>query len=380
MKSRQRMRRGISDRKVRHGECKPGAPESAAWLRIGQRGSVSLESISSFSILLLLLIIGILIFLRQSSFDEKYFSASIVQPGQDGSENAVDLKTENKSGIKESGTSGLDLDAPDGFSPMSAEENFDPVTLSDKIDGKADGYLQAGFVHLTCRRFVNEANQERWFEFYLYDMGLPRNSFSVYSSQKREGVTPRDFTEFAYSTENAVFFAQGRYYVEIISSVKDSALVNDLITMAKSYVGKHAAANVKLPELKYLPKENLDLGSISLISKNGFGYDKFDNILTATYQVQRKKVLAFISIRENARNAEELKQGYDNTLAEIAGKERLKPDTDQVPGLVIADVFGEYEMVFAKGNIIAGIHSAPDKGLGEEIAERLYKQISGLTK
>jgi hypothetical protein len=343
-------------------------------------GSKELESAISIFILCLLLAIGALIFLRQSSFDEKYFSASIVQPSQSSSETAADLKTESNAALLKTDALVLDSDAPNGFTPMSAEENFDSITLSDKIDGKADGYLQAGFVRLTCRRFVKKTNQEQWFEFYLYDMGLPRNAFSVYSSQKREGVTPRDFTEFAYSTENAVFFAQGKFYVEIISSVKDKALTGDLIGMSKSFVAKQAAGNVKLPELKYLPKENLDLGSISLISKNGFGYDKFDNIITATYLVQGKKILAFVSIRENAKNAEELKQGYDNTLSEFVGKERLQPETNQIPGLIIADVFGEYEMVFAKGNVVGGIHSAPDKSLGEEIAVRLYKQISGLIK
>jgi hypothetical protein len=334
----------------------------------------------SFAILFILFVVGTLIFLRQSRFDEKYFNASIVQPNQISSEKGVDSKTVSETIDTKVDALEIDLTAPNGFSPMSAEETFDRITLSDKIDGKADSYLQAGFVRLTCRRFVNKANQEKWFEFYLYDMGLPRNSFSVYSSQKREGVTPRDFTEFAYSTENAVFFAHGKYYVEIISAVQDKELIKDLITMSKSFVGKRAAGNVKLPELKYLPKENLDLGSVSLISKNGFGYDKFDNIVTAAYLIRGKKVLAFISIRQDAKNAEELKQGYDNTISEFVGKERLKPETDQIPGLMVADVFGEYELVFAKGNIIAGIHSAPDKTIGEEIAAGLYKQISGLTK
>jgi len=345
-----------------------------------QGGSISLESVISLSVLFLLFVVGTLIFLRQSRFDEKYFNASIVQPSQISSEKGVDSKTVSETSDAKADAWEIDLTAPNGFAPMSAEEAFDRITLSDKIDGKADSYLQAGFVRLTCRRFVNKANQEKWFEFYLYDMGLPRNSFSVYSSQKREGVTPRDFTEFAYSTENAVFFAHGKYYIEIISAVQDKELIKDLITMSKSFVGKRAAGNVKLPELKYLPKENLDLGSVSLISKNGFGYDKFDNIITATYLIRGKKILAFISIRQNAKNAEELKQGYDNTISEFVGKERLKPETDQIPGLIVSDVFGEYEMVFAKGNIVAGIHSAPDKTIGEEIAVSLYKQISGLMK
>jgi hypothetical protein len=71
---------------------------------------------------------------------------------------------------------------------------------------------------------------------------------------------------------------------------------------------------------------------------------------------------------------------YDSLLAEFIGEERLKPETDQIPGLKIVDLFGEYEMFFAKGNIIAGIHAAPDKKLGEEVAVNLYKKISELVE
>ena len=331
-----------------------------------QKGSDSTESIISLSILILLIIIGVSIFLQQYRFDRDYFNASVMQAGQS------DAGKESTSGD----SLVIDVTAPEGYSPMSGQETFDPISLSDKIDGKADGYLQAGFVRLACQRFANDSNQEQWFEFYLYDMGLPRNAFSVYSSQKREGVTPQGFTEFAYSTDNALFFAFSRFYIEIISALKDQELIKDLIVMSKGFIENQPADNVELPELNYLPKENLDLGSISLLSKNGFGYEGFDNIITATYRVEDKKVLAFISIRETPDEAIALAKGYDDTLSEFVGSERLKPETDGIPGLVIADVFGEYEMFFTKGNIIAGIHSATDKGLGEKTAINLYNKIS----
>jgi len=337
-----------------------------------QNGSASPESIISISILFLLVIIAALIFLQQSRFDEKYFNASVMQTGQAGARTGA---ASQKKGSLE-----INVTAPEGFSPMSDQENFDSITLSDKIDGKAEGYLAAGFIQLACKRFAKGSNQDQWFEFYLYDMGLPRNAFSVYSSQKREGVTSQDFTKFAYSTDNAVFFACGKFYIEIISAVADKALIKNLIVLSKGFIEKQSAENVDLPEMNYLPTENLDLGSISLLSKNGFGYDKFDNIITAAYQIQGKKITAFISIRDSKENAEALAKGYDATLSEFVGKERLKPATGQIPGVIIANVFDEYEIFFTKGNIIAGIHSAPDKKLGEGIAVNLYKKISGSIK
>jgi hypothetical protein len=333
-----------------------------------QKGAASRESRISIAILFLLVLIGVLVFLQQFRYDKAYFNASVMQTGQAAGNS--NTSSNNKS------SAALNISAPEGFSPMSEQEAFDSVSLSDKIDGKAEGYLAAGFVSLTCRRFANDSNPDQWFEFYLYDMGLPRNAFSVYSSQKREGVTPQNFTKFAYSTDNALFFAFGKFYIEIISGLKDEALIKKLIVFSKGFIEKQPSDNVELPELELLPAENLDTGSISLISKNGFGYDKFDNIITATYQIEGKKITAFLSIRETKENAETLAKGYDNTLSEFVGKERMKPETAQIPGLIIADVFDEYEIFFTKGNIIAGVHSASDKKLGEGLAANLYKKIS----
>jgi hypothetical protein len=342
--------------------------QPATLILVKEDGSASPESIISISILFLLAVISLLVFLKQSHFDKDYFNVTVMQTGQAGAKTAASA-SQSKDMLE------INIVPPQGYAPMSEMESFNEISLSDKIDGKADGYIQAGFVRLDCKRFAKESNQAEWFEFYLYDMGVPRSAFSVYSSQKREGVTSLDFTRFAYSTDNAVFFACGKYYIEIISAVQDKDLINSLIAMSKGFIAKQSADNVELPELNYLQSENLDNGSISLLAKNGFGYDKFDNIITATYLVQGKKITAFLSIRDTKENAEALKKGYDATLSEFVGKDRLAPESNQIPGLIIANVFDEYELVFTRGNIIAGIHSAPDKKLGEELAVKLYNKI-----
>lgn len=334
----------------------------------GQAGTARSQPLVGTAILILLVLIAAAILLKQARFDESMFDALVMQTGR------ID------SGAGE--TSGPDISSisPEEFSPMSDAETFDRTTLSDKIDGKADGYLDAGFLRLTCRRFVSDSRQDQWFEFYLYDMEIPRNAFSIYSKQKRDGVADQDFTEFAYATENAVFFATGRYYIEIISAAQDPDLVASMIQMSKNFIRKYAAGSVTLPELAYLPTEGLDTKSVSLIPKDGFGYSGFDNIFTGTYEIEGNRVMAFVSIRETPGAATALAKGYDDTLSEFVGDERIAPETRQLPGLVIVDLFGEYEMFFTKSNIIAGVHGVADKAVGERLAESLYNQIENVAK
>jgi hypothetical protein len=172
--------------------------EKISTLTRSEAGSDRLESMIGGSILFSLVIIGILIFSQQFRYDEDEFNASVIQPGS-----AVDTTASSPKAKVSLRILGLE---PENYISMSDRESFDQYTLSDKINGKADGYLASGFVQLVCRRFVHSSNQENWFEFFLYNMGFPRNAFSVYSKQRREGVTEQGFTEFAYSTENAVFF------------------------------------------------------------------------------------------------------------------------------------------------------------------------------
>ncbi len=335
-------------------------------------GSDGLESIIGVSILFSLGIIGILIFLQQFRYDEDTFNASVIQTGS-----AVD--TTGFLPEVEVSLEILGLE-PEYYIPMSDPESFDQYSLSDKIDGKADGYLDSGFVQLVCRRFVYSSNQGKWFEFFLYDMGLPRNSFSVYSKQKREGVTEQDFTEFAYSTENSVFLVHGKYYIEIIAAVEEGAVIEDMILMAKNFIDEFQGGAVDLPELDYLPADNLDTESISLILDNGFGFKHFDNVFTGTYRLEDHRILAFVSLRETAEEAESLALAYDKFLSEFVGQERLEPETSQLPGVRIADLFGDYEIFFVSGNVLAGIHAASDKAIGEEIAFQLYTRIGELAK
>jgi hypothetical protein len=329
----------------------------------GTPGPLKLESAISVSILFLLIAIATLIYFQQFAYDEEQFNASVMQTG------TIDPPTHPN------GKMTLEGVAPENFLPMSDPEYFDRDTLSHKINGKADTYLDAGFSELVSGRFVNSPDSNLWFEFFLYNMETPRNAFAVYSTQKREGVPSLDFTRFAYATENAVFFVHGPYYVEIIGAQQNDVLMNSMTKMSDNFINRHPGDRLELAELSYFPEENLDLGSISIILHNGFGFEKFDNLVTGVYDTKGHRITAFLSVRDTPDEAETLAHGYAAFLKDLMGEEGLPPETDHIPGLAIIDVFGEYEMVFAKENILAGIHVSPDKGQGEQVAVLLYQKI-----
>ena len=81
---------------------------------------------------------------------------------------------------------GLSIPLHTGIEAMSPAESFTPDTLSNKINGKAELYLSAGFIQLQTQRFRPADDPEQWFEVFIYDMGKPANAFAVYSTQRRK--------------------------------------------------------------------------------------------------------------------------------------------------------------------------------------------------
>ncbi len=119
--------------------------------------------------------------------------------------------------------------APAEIQPFSPPEHFDPDTLSDKINGKAELYFSAGFRSLKAQRFALAIDPALWFEMFVYDMGTARNAFSVFSMQRRGDLEAGGPTPFAYATPNGRFLAHGRYYLELVGAeASDPLMKHDL--------------------------------------------------------------------------------------------------------------------------------------------------------
>ena len=100
---------------------------------------------------------------------------------------------------------------PPELKPMSPMEAFTPANVSDKINGKAELYLAAGFHSLQCQRFKLADQPDIWAELLVYNMKTASNAFSVFSTQKRSDSQPIGIGDHGYQTENALFFAHGPF-------------------------------------------------------------------------------------------------------------------------------------------------------------------------
>ena len=266
---------------------------------------------------------------------------------------------------------------PPELSAFSAPETFTPDNLYDKVDGKADLYLTAGFVGMQCQRFALKAASNVWMEWFVYDMGTLPQAFSVFSLQRRAEAQPLDLTPFAYQTQNSLYFVSGRYYIEAVTAMPTEPMMAAMRAMARQFVAAHPPGAMQIPELKLFPPENLEAGSQGLQVADAFGFDQFTNVFTAQYRLPsgatNVEVLAYLEITKTPAAAAALLDAWRSFLLSNGGKE-IESQAAASLGKPI-NFMDSIEIVFAESNLVAGVHAAPDAVLAAKVAQQLADSL-----
>ena len=322
----------------------------------------SRQTLLSLIILSALMGIGAGIFYTQFHYNPAVLQKNAFLKGQ----------TENKA-LSRPETFKLLKPLPLGIEPLTPAETFDRRNLSDKIDGKAELYLSAGFKGLVSQRFKNGHKADLWMETFVYDMGDNQNAFSVFSTQRRNDATALDLVQNAYRTSNAFFLTHGRYYLEIIASKASENLLESARVMAETFISNTPSETAAPNESTLFSKEGLLDGDISLIAANAFGYEGFDKIYTALYRLDGQTLMAYVSRRKTPEKAKEMVAAYTTFLLAFGGKS-IETQLPQ-EGARMIEILDTYEIVFSIGPYLAGVREAASVDQAKTLAERLRQRL-----
>lgn len=350
------------------------------------------EALASALVLAALLAIAAWLLTRQAVFSPAVEvalrapapKAGQAQPGAAAQESATAPTVE--AGSDPAGTaarnSGLAAFLPEGAGGLSAlgpAEVFNPVTLSDKIDGKAELYLAAGFKAMADRTYSGGKGKLR-VDLYLYEMKNADAAFSVFSGQRRSGAGKSAVTDRAYATENAVFFASGPYYAEVIADRAGPEAGKALDALARAVAaalpGKMAVAESKdgagqPRDTDLFPPQGQDPGSLRLLAADVFGVQGLTGVYTMGYKAGQAEATGFLSRRKSAAEAQELAGVYlrflaDNGYRELAGA---------LPGVKLLEMDGSFEAVGVAGPVFFGVHDATARDFAVQVAAQLAKNL-----
>ncbi|MFZ0614404.1 MAG: DUF6599 family protein, partial [Desulfobacterales bacterium] len=322
-------------------------------------------SLSMMILAVLVLIFGIIL------GNQSHFNPAVLQPAADqiiGSAPAAPSAAPAVTAL---------FPLPPNVSALTAAETFDRDTLSDKIDGKAELYLSAGFKRLQAQRFSAGSAPETWIEIFVYDMASQKNAFAVYSSQQRDDAVPATAVgRYAYQTANALFWVRGPYYIELIASEASPAILEQMQSLAAAFNHATPVATGAITETALFPEAGLDPKSITLIPADAFGFEKFDRVFVAEYRLDESALSAFISARGSAAEAAELAAAYRAFLLAFGGK---VIEDGGLGAAVIVEIMNEYEIIFTRGVYVAGVHAAADRKSAVALARALDTRIGETT-
>jgi len=324
------------------------------------------ESYLSLAILLVLIAIGSVVFMQQFQFNPAVNPFDALQPaaagpGRSPAETAIDALVQ----------------LPQNLSPLTPPEVFEPDNLSDKINGKAELYLSAGFKQLQSQRLKDQRNPALWMEVFIYDMGAHENAFAVYSAQMRDDGLPLDIGRYAYGTQNALFWVHGPYYGELIASEASPGAIAVMQRIAKAFNRSRTVQPATIAEPDLFPHSGLNRESITMIPDDAFGFNKLDRVFVGEYDFEGANLTAFLSDRQSPAAAERLAADYLAFLTQFGGK-NITPKADfEIHGAVMVEILGAYDIFFSRGTYFAGVHEATDKIRAIRLAAKLEERLKG---
>jgi len=308
------------------------------------------ETLISIAILLGLAAIAAALVLRQINYSSAFLAA-------------LDAST---SSSPEYGGQQSDLSAYAGadLTAMSPQESFNPDDLYEKIDGRADLYLSAGFVSLRCQRLAMRDDPNSWLEVFVYGMGNPDNAFTVFSKQRRPGV--QELGELAYQTANSLHFAHGKYYVEIVAASPGEQISRAMREYRQRFSSAVAGSEKLAREISLFPTQHLRAGSISRCGEDDFGIKGFAGVYLAVYEVDGTDVTAFLSRRVSAKEAADMATAYMDFFRPFGAK--LEATGADIPGGSMIVLLDTYKIVFSRGRFVAGVHESTSRQAAEKVA------------
>ncbi len=264
-------------------------------------------------------------------------------------------------------------------------ETFNAENLYEKIDGRAESFLPYKVVGMAYCNFRPAGDDSVEVQLSIFDMTDSIHAFGKYASEKPDQFAPVALGKDGYTSAGSVFFYTGRYYTQVSVSNEDPKTAAFALEIAKKVAGiqqpktETGGASEAIAEgspeamFKLLPTGSGRNGD-KYLAQDVFGYSFLNSVFESDYKDGNVTWQGFI--RPYA-NPEEASAMFDKYLASVKGfgakVETLDcPDADKMATI---NLDGLIDVIFVKGNTLAGANGATALPKTEEFARALAKAL-----
>jgi hypothetical protein len=301
-------------------------------------------------------------------------------------------------------------------------ETFNADNLYEKIDGRAESFAQYGVKGMAYTFYQPTGDPSNDIQLYIFEMPDALKALGKYGSEKPEEAKAVMIGDEGYTSAGSTLFYAGRYYTQIVSTQDDPKFAAFALELAKRVVtrqkvgsGSASGAGVARPAVTgtaagrptpdaptpavrpaeppaptsgpkpatteispatlfaLLPTQGRQ-GDPKYVAQDVFGYSFLSDVFMADYKDGDTTWQGFLRPYRDAQEAKEVLEKYvSGVKKDGATVTPLSPDgADE---MVVSDNIGLVDVVFRKGNALAGANGATNSVAAKTFARALAKSL-----
>jgi hypothetical protein len=302
--------------------------------------------------------------------------------------------------------SGLPPEWTVGKSGERHMETFNAENLYEKIDGRAESFVQYNVKGMAYTFYHPTGDPSNELQLYVFEMGDTLKALGKYGSEKPEEVQTVPIGTEGYTAAGSTLFYSGKYYTQIVSTQDDAKFSAFALELARRVAARQQGgasttvpattagpavattkSSIPAPDTKpaataeitpatyfsMLPAQNR-AGDAKYVAQDVFGYSFLSDVFMADYKEGDVGWQGFLRPYKDADEAKSVMEKY------IAGVKKdgaeVKPlKADGADEIVVSNSIGLVDVVFRKGNTLAGANGATSAGPAEAFARALAKSL-----
>ncbi len=292
-------------------------------------------------------------------------------------------------------------------------ETFNADNLYEKIDGRAESFIQYGVKGMAYTFYHPTGDTSNELQLYVFEMADSLKALGKYGSEKPEEFKAVSVGDAGYTSAGSLLFYTGRYYTQIVSTKDDPKFAAFALDLAKRVAqlqqgggappasGGTAPASAATtttaspapaatkpaetaakPEAKeispatffsLLPLQGRD-GDPKYVAQDVFGYSFLSDVFMADY---KDKGVSWQGFLRPYRDVQEAKSVLEKYIAGVKkdGAAVKTLTADGADEMVMSDNIGLIDVIFRKGNCVAGANGATNAAPAEAFARALAKSL-----
>ena len=283
------------------------------------------------------------------------------------------------------------LEVPKGWKPAKSGtkfiETFDADNLYEKIDGRAESFVDFNVKGMAYASFVPDSDPTNDVQVFIFELGDDLKAYGKYGTEKPTEAQQVKVGNEGYVSAGSLLFYAGPYYTQIVSTRDDPEFAKFSLAIASLIAAQQgkppvdsssggskgpaavaAASKFATPDAMFavLPPEP-GRSRPNYVPQDAFGYGFLSDAFIADYVDKDVKWQAFVRPYRDAAAA----LAVFNQYVESAKLDNAKIDEVKVDGadkMVVCSNIGMVDVVFLKGNVFAGANGASDAAQNEAAA------------